>query len=79
MAKLATNQDGFKLVLQKITKAELARCLGLPAQSITQWKDQVPPARVMAVSIITGIPCETILPDDARHWHAVAAVARKRP
>jgi hypothetical protein len=66
MASNQTNADGFRLVLSKVTKAELARNLGLTRQAINKWGDEVPERFAVQIAGMTGIPAESILPETYR-------------
>ena len=59
--KHPTDEDGLTLVLTLVTKAELARGLGIQKQNLTRWK-RVPPHHVAKVAELTGLPREQILP-----------------
>lgn len=59
--KHPTDEDGLELVLTLVTKAELARGLGIQKQNLTRWK-RVPPHHVAKVAELTGLPREQILP-----------------
>jgi hypothetical protein len=61
MTKKATDEDGLKLVLSKMTRAELARRLNIQRQSLTRWK-RIPVHHVNRVSELTGFTREQILP-----------------
>lgn len=56
-----TDEEGFALVLTKITRAKIAEGLGIKRQSLTRWT-RVPPHHVVRLSELTGIPREYILP-----------------
>jgi hypothetical protein len=56
-----TDEDGFALVLTKLTRAEIARGLGIKKQNLTRWK-RVPPHHVTKLSELTGLAREDILP-----------------
>jgi DNA-binding transcriptional regulator YdaS (Cro superfamily) len=46
------------------TAAELGRAVGVSRFAVQQWKDAgIPPARVPAVSRVTGIPLHELRPD----------------
>lgn len=59
--KPKTDEDGFALVLTKITRAEIARGLGIKKQNLTRWK-KVPPHHVPKLAELTGLARESILP-----------------
>jgi transposase-like protein len=61
MTKKATDEDGLRLVLSKMTRAELARRLNIQRQSLTRWK-RIPVHHVSKVSELTGFTREQILP-----------------
>lgn len=42
--------------------AALAKQLGISAQAVSQW-DEVPPLRVLAVELATGVPRHELRPD----------------
>lgn len=56
-----TDEEGYGLVLSKMSKAELARGLGIKKQNLSRWK-KVPPHHVPKVAELTGLPREKILP-----------------
>lgn len=62
MAK-QTNASAFRWVLRKITKADLARVLGISRQNVNKWGAEVPEQYAVRVAAITGIPAEKILPE----------------
>lgn len=59
--KRHTDEAGLALVLSKITKADLAKGLGIKKQNLTRWK-KVPPHHVPRVAELTGLSREQILP-----------------
>jgi len=59
--KQHSDEAGLALVLTKITKADLAKGLGIKKQNLTRWK-KVPPHHVPKVSELTGLSREQILP-----------------
>lgn len=59
--KQVADEAGFKLVLTRVTKSQLAKGLGITRQSITRWK-KIPIHHVKLVSEITELPREKILP-----------------
>src|SRR5882672_10246127 len=59
--KLTPDEIGFELVLTKLTRAEIARGLGIKKQNLTRWK-RVPPHHVAKISALTGLAREDILP-----------------
>ena len=61
MAKKHSDEAGLALVLSKITKADLAKGLGIKKQNLTRWK-KVPPHHVQRVAELTGLSREQILP-----------------
>ncbi len=61
MAKKHSDEAGLALVLSKITKADLAKGLGIKKQNLTRWK-KVPPHHVPRVAELTGLSREQILP-----------------
>ena len=62
MSKKSTpDEDGFALVLTKITRAEIARGLGIKKQNLTRWT-RVPPHHVAKISEMTGLARADILP-----------------
>lgn len=61
MTKTPTDEDGLKLVLSKMTRAELARRLNIQRQSLTRWK-RIPVRHVGKVCEMTGFTREQILP-----------------
>ncbi len=70
MAKHKTNQDGYQAVMEyleakgeKHPKAALARLMGVSRQHVHDWKGIVPEGAALRVSILTGIPIETIRPE----------------
>lgn len=71
MAKLKrTNRDGYKAVMEALTKkghkfpqASLARMLGGSRQMVGNWGHVVPEAYAFRVSLLSGVPIETILPE----------------
>lgn len=70
-----TNAGGFQRVLRKLTKADLARVLGISRQNVHKWGDEVPEQYAVRVSAITGIPVEKILPQT---WKAARQAAKAR-
>jgi len=56
-----TDEDGLALVLTIMTRAEIARGLGIKKQNLTRWK-RVPPNHVPKVAELTGLPREQICP-----------------
>lgn len=73
MAKHKTNADGFALVLNQITKADLARRLGITRQAVDRWGGEVPERFAVRVAAITNIPAEKILPETYRAARHAAA------
>jgi hypothetical protein len=69
MAKPKTNEEGYQLVLDIISKSRLAECLDLTRQAVGNWGPRVPEAYAYRVSIITGVPIEDILPEVAPEVH----------
>lgn len=61
MTRKHTDEAGLALVLSKITKADLAKGLGIKKQNLTRWK-KVPPHHVPRVAELTGLSREQILP-----------------
>lgn len=61
MKKPRTDEEGYALLLTKISKAEIARELDIKKQNLTRWK-KVPPHYVAQLSAKTGLPREYILP-----------------
>lgn len=61
MAKKHTDEAGLALVFAKISKADLAKGLGIKKQNLTRWK-KVPPHHVPRVAELTGLSREQILP-----------------
>lgn len=59
--KPKTDEEGLALVLSKITRADIARGLGIKKQNLTRWT-RVPPHHVAKVAELSGIPREKILP-----------------
>jgi hypothetical protein len=70
MAKLPTAEDGYALVLEKISKNKLAQGLGLQKQALTRWH-RIPLQHVVSTSELTGVPVEHIIPEIARHVDTV--------
>jgi hypothetical protein len=74
MAQLKkTNGDGYLAVIRhlekqghKFPKAALARMLGYSRQSVDNWNGIVPESQALKVSILTGIPIETIRPETVK-------------
>lgn len=60
-SKPKTDEEGLALVLSKITRADIARGLGIKKQNLTRWT-RVPPHHVAKVAELSGIPREKILP-----------------
>jgi hypothetical protein len=56
-----TDEEGFALVLTKLTRAEIARGLEIKKQNLTRWK-RVPPHHVAKVSELSGLSKAEILP-----------------
>lgn len=65
MAKTQTNRDGYAKVLAVITKANLAKALGVTRQAVGNWGDTVPEAYAYRVSLIVSIPIDQIIPEVA--------------
>ncbi len=70
MAKPKTNAEGYLAVISmlekhghRFPKAALAKMLGLPRQSVSQWNNIVPESQALKVSILLGIPIESIRPE----------------
>ncbi len=61
MSKKHTDEDGLALVLTKVTRAEIARHLGIKKQNLTRWT-RVPPHHVVKIAELTGLAREDILP-----------------
>ena len=59
--KTTPDEDGFALVLTKLTRAEIARGLGIKKQNLTRWK-RVPPHHVPKIAELTGLARADILP-----------------
>lgn len=59
--KPTPDEAGFELVLTKLTRAEIARGLGIKKQNLTRWK-RVPPHHVAKISELTGLARADILP-----------------
>jgi hypothetical protein len=59
--KPKTDEEGFALVLTIITRAEIARGLGIKKQNLTRWK-KVPPHHVPKIAELTGLDRGDILP-----------------
>lgn len=59
--KPKTDEEGFELVLTKLSRAEIARGLGIKKQNLTRWK-RVPPHHVTKLAQLTGLAREDILP-----------------
>lgn len=55
------DERALALVFSKVTKAEIAKHLGIAKQNLTRWK-KVPPHYVGPLSELTGLPREYILP-----------------
>ena len=54
---------GLRLAIKRAgSVGQLARLLGIQAQSINNWK-RVPRHRIMAVEAATGVPKELLAPD----------------
>ena len=54
---------GLRLAVRKLgSKAELARQLGITAQSINQWR-RIPRKHLALVNHLTGIPMDRLAPD----------------
>lgn len=82
MKKPVTNHEAYERVWSVIKKAELAKHLNLPRQSITQWNGEIPARHVLEISVITGIPCEELLPElvaKTRDYMAVLKAASEQP
>ena len=56
-----TDEDGFALVLTKLTRTEIARGLGIKKQNLTRWK-RIPPRHVPKLAEMTGLARADILP-----------------
>ena len=61
MKKPRTDEEGFALLLTKVSKAQIAAHLGIRKQNLTRWR-AVPPKYVAQLSELTGLPREYILP-----------------
>jgi DNA-binding transcriptional regulator YdaS (Cro superfamily) len=78
MAKPKTNHQAYLDLMSLLTsqgerfpKAALARMLGLPRQSVDQWKNIVPESQALKVSILTGIPIQDLRPETIVEAHSL--------
>jgi hypothetical protein len=65
-----TNKDGYKAVIEALRskghafpKSALAKMLGFSRQSVDNWDGVVPESQALRVSILTGVPIESIRPE----------------
>lgn len=71
MAKTKTNKDGYLAVMDALRKkgykssqSVLARLLGYKdRRGVNNWQGEVPEAQALRVSIIIGVPIESIRPE----------------
>lgn len=70
-----TDRDGYAKVLKTYSRAELARAFDLTRAAVAKWKDTIPDAYIMKVSILTGMPPEEIAPQSYRR---ILTLASKR-
>jgi len=69
MAKPKTNEEGYQLVLDVISKSKLAETLRLTRQAVGNWGSEVPESYAYRVSLVTGVPIDEILPEVAPEVH----------
>jgi hypothetical protein len=57
-----TDSDGYEMVLQIVSKSDLARYLKVSKQLISRWKS-VPVHYAVAVADLTKLPLSYVMPD----------------
>lgn len=69
-----TNAEGYAAVIAALEKrghkhpvAFIARMLGFGRQAVHKWDGVVPEAHALKVSVISGVPVESILPETVVH------------
>lgn len=62
MPKSTRNQDAYKALLKKFTKACIAEMAGVSRQALTKW-ETVPGARVAKISEASGLSADEIRPE----------------